>query len=143
MGQQQLILLVLATVIVGLATVVGIRAFNENTDKSNVDAMMQDAVRIASDAQAALQKPTSFGGVASFNDVTLGGLGYPTASGTYSNVNGDFSITTADAGVVITGTGGENDENQVVVAVCGMSDADVTGAITKIGAQDGDTAPSC
>ena len=54
MGQQQLILLVLATIIVGLAIVVGIRAFNENAIKSNADAMTQDAVRIANNSKYGL-----------------------------------------------------------------------------------------
>ena len=44
MGQQQLILLVLATVIVGLAIVIGIRAFTENSIRANSDAMVQDMV---------------------------------------------------------------------------------------------------
>ena len=39
MGQQQLLLLVLGIVIVGLAVVVGIQAFSENQRKANADAM--------------------------------------------------------------------------------------------------------
>ena len=62
MGQQQLILLVLATVIVGLAIVVGIRAFSENSIKSNFDALTQDLVRMGNDGQAWKQKPAPFGG---------------------------------------------------------------------------------
>ena len=50
MGQQQLLLLVLGIVIVGLAVVVGIQAFSENQKKSNADALVNDAIRIASDA---------------------------------------------------------------------------------------------
>ena len=52
MGQQQLLLLVLGIVIVGLAVVVGIQAFSENQKKANSDALVNDAIRIASDAQA-------------------------------------------------------------------------------------------
>ena len=52
MGQQQLLLLVLGIVIVGLAVVVGIQAFSENQQKANLDAMINDGVRIASDLQA-------------------------------------------------------------------------------------------
>ena len=51
MGQQQLLLLVLGIVIVGLAVVVGIQAFSENQKKSNADALVNDAIRIASYAQ--------------------------------------------------------------------------------------------
>ena len=52
MGQQQLLLLVLGIVIVGLAVVVGIQAFGENQRKANNDALINDGIRIASDAQA-------------------------------------------------------------------------------------------
>ena len=62
MGQQQLLLLVLGIVIVGLAVVVGIQAFSENQKKANADALLLTAMRIATDAQAWLQKPEALGG---------------------------------------------------------------------------------
>ena len=62
MGQQQLLLLVLGIVIVGLAVVVGIQAFAENQKKANADALVMTSMRIASDAQAWLRKPAAFGG---------------------------------------------------------------------------------
>ena len=62
MGQQQLLLLVLGIVIVGLAVVVGINAFSENRTKSNADALVTDGLRIASDVQAWALKPGQFGG---------------------------------------------------------------------------------
>ena len=77
MGQQQLLLLVLGIVIVGLAVVVGIQAFGENQKKANSDAMTNDVIRIVSDAQAWNLKPTAFGGGnGSFVGVTLEKLGY-------------------------------------------------------------------
>ena len=62
MGQQQLLLLVLGIVIVGLAVVVGIQAFGENQKKANADALVNDGVRIAADTQVWALKPTAFGG---------------------------------------------------------------------------------
>ncbi len=70
MGQQQLLLLVLGIVIVGLAVVVGIQAFGENQKKANSDALVNDAVRIASDAQAWKLKPAAFGGGADATGMT-------------------------------------------------------------------------
>lgn len=147
MGQQQLLLLVLATVIVGIATVVGIQAFSQNNVKSNADAMLNDAVRIASDVQAWSQKsqpfggPSDFGG-AGFADVDMGVLGYEDP---YANLNGSFEIESAAANdVVIAGT---NDEfgNAVAVRVCGVDDEDVIGDITLLGDPDGAAAdaPAC
>jgi hypothetical protein len=74
MGQQQLLLLVLATVIVGLATVAGINAFEQNQKQSTADAMTQEALRIASDVQAHVLKPDQFGGGTALTDVTLDDL---------------------------------------------------------------------
>ncbi len=62
MGQQQLLLLVLGIVIVGLAVVAGINAFQENQLKSNKDALVTEAVRVATDIQAWKLKPSAFGG---------------------------------------------------------------------------------
>jgi type II secretory pathway pseudopilin PulG len=135
MGQQQLILLVLATVIVGIAIVVGIAAFTENAAKANADAMMQDAVRIANDAQAAVRKPAPFGGVASLNDVTFASLGYPVTGGKYVNLNGEFELTCTDGECTIIGEG-EDAQNSVTVIVCGPTQQNIIGAITKIGGQD-------
>jgi len=63
MGQQQLLLLVLATVIVGLATVAGIQAFDEGQQQASQDALTQRALEIGNDLVAAHEKPSQFGGV--------------------------------------------------------------------------------
>ena len=111
MGQQQLLLLVLGIVIVGLAVVVGINAFSENRIKSNADAMVTDGLRIASDVQAYVLKPTQFGGGNDGDSTTddlatfvaladpLAEIGYNTnASAEYTNVNGTFAIAAAANG---------------------------------------------
>ena len=63
MGQQQLLLLVLSTVIVGLATVAGIQAFDEGQSQAANDALTQRAVSVASDIQAQAKKPAQLGGI--------------------------------------------------------------------------------
>ena len=139
MGQQQLILLVLSTVIVGIAIVVGIAAFTENSAKSNSDSMMQDAVRVGNDMQAWKKKPAPFGGQASvatpaqvadvsdYTGATWGALGYG-AGATYTNLNGDFQITDATNGEIT----GRNvaEQNEIIVAVTGNTDADIAGTVT-------------
>ena len=109
MGQQQLLLLVLGIVIVGLAVVVGIQAFGENQKKANQDAMVNDGIRIASDAQAWVLKPTAFGG--GNNDpagVDFQKLGYTDAAGPYENVNGTYTITSDATSVTIAGANSAN-----------------------------------
>lgn len=93
MGQQQLLLLVLGIVIVGIAVVAGIQAFSEGKAKSERDAAASDAMRIVSDAQAWKLKPDAFGGGAKSTVApTFRDLGYPTAdSVTLAGVQPDDS----------------------------------------------------
>jgi hypothetical protein len=105
MGQQQLLLLVLGIVIVGIAILVGINAYSENSVKTNWDALLQDALRMANDAQAWKSKPELFGGSPDatksteddFSEVTFFSMGYTAGLITneglcYSNVNGVFGL---------------------------------------------------
>ena len=63
MGQQQLLLLVLATVVVGLATVAGIQAFDRSQKQFDRDARRQVAIELLSDFKGLLSKPSEVGGV--------------------------------------------------------------------------------
>ena len=141
MGQQQLLLLVLGIVIVGLAVVVGIQAFGENQKKANSDALVNDGVRIASDAQAWNLKPAAFGGGdGSFEEVSLPKLGYTLSTGAadakcptgqYENLNGCFALSDQAAGkVVITGTSAAN-KNQVVVTVTGTKPENIATVVSN------------
>jgi hypothetical protein len=135
MGQQQLLLLVLGIVIVGLAVVVGIQAFGENQKKANSDALVNDGVRIASDAQAWTLKPLAFsGGNGVPTNVTLAALGYTVASGTYTNLNGAFTLAATATSIIISGSSTAN-SNFVSVAVYGPTSQCIATAI-------GSTAPT-
>jgi hypothetical protein len=105
MGQQQLLLLVLATVIVGLATVAGINAFEQNQKQSTADAMTQEALRIASDVQAHVLKPDQFGGGTALTDVTLDNLPQY-SSDPYEGPNAKYTIASDGSGPsgITTGT---------------------------------------
>ena len=144
MGQQQLLLLVLGIVIVGLAVVVGIQAFSENQAKANADAMVNDVIRIASDAQAWKLKPQAFGGGAAetgFNNVSLAQLGYTTGDNDYTahtagdddfeNLNGVFTLTAGDD-LTIVGVSYDSDDavvNTVTTIVTGTTPGDITTTI--------------
>ena len=105
MGQQQLLLLVLGIVIVGIAVVAGIQAFSEGKVKAEQDAAISDAMRIISDTQAWKLKPSAFGGGANgdaddFSRVNLNALGYPvgSASEVYVTTNGCYDLTGGNPG---------------------------------------------
>jgi type II secretory pathway pseudopilin PulG len=112
MGQQQLLLLVLGIVIVGIAVVAGIQAFSEGRDKAQQDAAVSDAMRIISDVQAWKLKPTAFGGGDNGLPTDFGGITYQAlgiraealnTAGQYPTVNGcyDLSGDTAAATLVV------------------------------------------
>lgn len=79
MGQQQLILLVLGVVIVGLAVVVGIQLFGSQKRQSDLDLVQTEAVRLATSASVWRETPAIKGGGlgnGSFAGFRLGVLGY-------------------------------------------------------------------
>jgi len=44
MGQQQLLLLILATIVVGVTMIVGINMFSQNSAEANQQAVIQDVL---------------------------------------------------------------------------------------------------
>jgi hypothetical protein len=62
MGQQQLLLIVLGVIIVGIAVVVGINLFNANAETSTQDSVVSQGTNIGAMAQQYFKKPTSMGG---------------------------------------------------------------------------------
>lgn len=114
MGQQQLLLIVLSVIIVGIAVVVGINMFNDQAASSNLDAVTSDLVNLASRAQQHYRRPTAMGGgggsfILLTGDAT--GLAYLTTQPT--NENGTYSITTAGSAtsVTLTGVGTEDGDS--------------------------------
>ncbi|HSW53782.1 MAG TPA: hypothetical protein VLH59_01715 [Ignavibacteriaceae bacterium] len=71
MGQQQLLLIVLGVIIVGIAVVVGINLFNANAETSTQDSIVSQGTNIGAMAQQYYKKPLSMnGGGQSFLDFT-------------------------------------------------------------------------
>ena len=105
MGQQQLLLLVLGIVIVGLAVVVGIQAFSENQAKSSADALVNDSVNYATKAIAWFETPTTMGGGGGVDptDLSMAKLGATTdENGIATTPSGHYSagaIYTSEPGV--------------------------------------------
>lgn len=62
MGQQQLLLIVLGVIIVGIAVVVGINLFNANAEQSAKDTLVSEGTNLGALAQQYYKKPTAMGG---------------------------------------------------------------------------------
>ena len=104
MGQQQLLLIVLGVIVVGIAVVVGINLFNANAVSSNRDGVVSDLNNLGAMAQQYYKKPTSMGGGGN----TFTGWVLPTQLDT--TANGNYSITVAAQSVTIVGNGTEKND---------------------------------
>lgn len=98
MGQQQLLLVILVTIIVGIATVVAINTFSSAAEGANLDAVRQDVGNIAASAQGYFIKPEMLGGGGQdFSDLTFRNITFASdtisADGlTAGNQNGTYVI---------------------------------------------------
>lgn len=105
MGQQQLLLIVLGVIIVGIAVVVGINIFSASSSNANRDAVVSDLTNLASMAQQYYRKPTAMGGG---GNSFVGFSSSKVPASLLTNANGTYTIGTAAAtSVMITGTGKE------------------------------------
>jgi len=62
MGQQQLLLIILGVIIVGIAIAVGLQLFQAGAVDSNQDAMITDIMNISANADQWRIRPVSMGG---------------------------------------------------------------------------------
>ncbi|MEO1479229.1 MAG: hypothetical protein AAFV01_11705 [Bacteroidota bacterium] len=91
MGQQQLVLLVLGLVIVGLAIVTGIQSFEENDRKSRYDRFTEHAVAVAGDVISWYSKPVALGGLGRGVDVHNSNLSLQQIGRPQTGAEGDDS----------------------------------------------------
>ena len=129
MGYQQLLALLLAVVLVVIAVILGIDAFEANSKKSNADALLNDAVAIAIDAQRWMTTPTMLGGGGgactegcNWNGISFASLGYKTSeTGSYENLHGVFFLDPSSRSSNLYVIGMNRDYgNRVVLTVRGV-----------------------
>jgi len=114
MGQQQLLLIILGVIIVGIAIAVGLSLFSAQSVQSNRDAIINDLNNLASQAYQFRIRPMSMGGGA--GDYTT----FSIPNKMRTNENGTYVITTAGsttAGIVITATSAQNASNTIKVTI--------------------------
>ena len=109
MGQQQLLLIILGVIVVGIAVAVGITMFKDNAVSSNRDAVTNDLVNLAARAQQFYRRPVALGGgQGTFNGLTDIKMLTSMPGGT--NANGKYTLLSTPGGqgpVVISGDGVE------------------------------------
>ncbi len=112
MGQQQLLLIILGVIVVGIAVAVGITMFNDSAVSANRDAVTNDLVNLASRGQQYYRRPTALGGGGgSFANLTAGSgmkLLTKTSGSAMTNGNGTYTIVSSSASTLqIRGQGSE------------------------------------
>jgi hypothetical protein len=123
MGQQQLLLIILGVIVVGIAVAVGITMFQDNAVSANRDAVTNDLVNLAARAQQHFRRPAALGGGQGAFDNSLGGVAIATINQLTSkptNANGTYVLTSVAANqVVLDGTGTEKgtDGNPISVTM--------------------------
>jgi len=115
MGTQQILLIVLSVIIVGIAVAVGITMFNTQSINSNRNACIADMNNFAASAYAWYKTPTSHGGSGNGSTTPTAdavgeyvGYNYNSTTDTWSTDNGTYKIETCDATSLViqaTGTG--------------------------------------
>jgi hypothetical protein len=106
MGQQQLLLIILGVIIVGIAIAVGISMFSSGSVQANKDAIVNDLNNLAANAYQFKIRPCTMGG---------GGGGYAGGSCTpanpyaipgklVTNENGSYTASVTDSAITFTGS---------------------------------------
>jgi len=111
MGQQQLLLIILGVIIVGIAIAVGLSLFSAQSIQSNKDAIINDLNNIAAQAYQYRIRPASMaGGNGSYT-------GFVIPQKMASNANATYTCVPTDNSVTFTATSANNTANMVYAAI--------------------------
>jgi hypothetical protein len=124
-GQQQLLLIVLGVIIVGIAVVLGINLFRSHAIESKKGLITNECINLAAMAQKHYRLPGSLGGGGSSFDNAVTGIKWDIPNELKHTASGDYEITERNAShVVIKATGNEvvNGVDQVQVQITVYSD---------------------
>jgi hypothetical protein len=111
MGQQQLLLIVLGVIIVGIAVLLGIYVFEASSVENKRDVVINESVNIGSLAMQYYKKAKLYGG----GQYSFSGWDIP--DDLKITNNGTYTAQVYSDSVVITGTGNEYVTSGVLVQV--------------------------
>ncbi len=104
MGQQQILLIILGVIVVGIVVVVSIAMFQDNAVDHNRAAVIGDLKKLAIKAEQYYTKPTTLGGGGNtFSALTADATGLAQLATTAftNNANGTYTIKTAGTATTI------------------------------------------
>jgi|ERR1017187_872238 hypothetical protein len=121
MGQQQLLLIVLGVIVVGIAIVVGINLFSANSVSAKRDGVLADLTNLGAMAQQYYKKPAATGGGGNtFTGWSIAGTKLDTTP------NGVYVPTVAAQTVTIVGTGNELNAGSAIVHTATVSSTTIS-----------------
>ncbi|HWP81910.1 MAG TPA: hypothetical protein VNN76_04555 [Bacteroidota bacterium] len=128
MGQQQLLLIILGVIIVGIAIAVGLSMFTAQSIGANKDAIIADLTNLSANAYQFRIRPTAMGGGGGSTYV-----GYQIPGTLSSNENATYTISAVDATYITFSATSTQDASNLVVGKYGP-DGKLTGSFTFSGA---------
>ena len=130
MGQQQLLLIVLGVIIVGIAIVVGINIATTSAQSANRDGVISDLITIGNYAQQHYRKPTSMGGG---SNTFTGPPAWTIPPALVTTGNGTYTTRVAAQTVTLVGLGNEigNDGSAKVKATATITPNNITTTINN------------
>jgi hypothetical protein len=111
MGQQQLLLIILGVIIVGIAIAVGLSLFSAQSVQSNRDAIINDLNNLAAQAYQFRIRPTSMGG--GQGDYTT----FTIPIKMRTNENGTYVASPSNNSIDIIATSAQNASNYITVTI--------------------------
>lgn len=120
MGQQQLLLVILVTILVGIATLVAFNVFGTAAEEANRDAVRQDILAAAAQAQAIWTRPLMMDGAGQDFAVNINEADLLTrlnipgvlVGGEVENENGTYSVSIeGPSSILITGSPSSDTED--------------------------------
>lgn len=120
MGTQQILLVVLGVIIVGISVTIALVVFGTSADQADKDAITQGCLKIVAAAQAYYRKPQMLGGGGnSFDGIQISDCGMNDAGdGSARDLSGWYAIASAAGDeLVIAGTSPVNTTQTVTVTL--------------------------
>ena len=119
MGQQQILLIVLSVILVGVAVAIGISMFRDNAINANRDAIYSDLSNFAANAYKYKMSSSNMGGGGgAYTNLSATHMGSVFAAGSTGNENASYGFVVDNANqVTITGTGKQGATPWIIVCV--------------------------
>lgn len=123
MGQQQLLLVLLVTIIIGIGIITAIDTMQSARTESNRSSVQQDMLMVLNDAQIYYQKPEPMGGGgSSFDGISENHI----LSINPDNENGSYKINGTGNTVTVMGDGTDEKVNLTATAKMAGNEMEIT-----------------